>query len=56
MSFSEFQYAFTNGLPLAKHQAAHESITVPESRVVVRQGLTALALVSFGHLAGTRSR
>jgi pimeloyl-ACP methyl ester carboxylesterase len=47
MSFAEFQYAFTNGLPLAAQRAAYDAEAVPESRRIVRQGLTSLAKVDF---------
>ena len=47
MTFKEFQYAFVNGLPLAEQQAAYETQLVPESRRVVRGGLTFLAKIDF---------
>jgi len=47
MSFPEFQYAFTNGLPEAEQRAAYDHQAVPESRRIVRGSLTALAKVDF---------
>ena len=47
MSFKAFQYAFVNGLPLAEQQAAYETQLVPESRRVIRGGLTSLAKIDF---------
>jgi pimeloyl-ACP methyl ester carboxylesterase len=47
MSFEEFQYAFANGLPLEEQREAYETQCVPESRQIVRDGLTAVAKVDF---------
>ena len=47
MSFSRFQYAFVNGLPLADQRAAYERYVVPESRRVPAQSLTRVARVDF---------
>ncbi|MGD1148824.1 MAG: alpha/beta hydrolase [Thermoanaerobaculaceae bacterium] len=41
MTFSQFQYAFANTLPLADQRAAYERYVVPESRRVPRGSLTA---------------
>jgi len=47
MSFADWQYAFVNGMPLEEQQAAYEQFTVPESKVVVRGGLTSAAKVNY---------
>lgn len=47
MSFSQWQYAFTNGMPLAAQRAAYEQFAVPESKHVSRDGLTAAAKIDF---------
>lgn len=47
MSFRDWQYAFTNGMPLAGQKEAYESAVVPESKLVARDGLTSAARVDF---------
>lgn len=47
MSFSQWQYAFTNGMPLAQQRAAYEQFVIPESKRVARDGLTKAAKVDF---------
>lgn len=47
MSFSKWQYAFVNGMPLAEQKAAYEKFTIPESKKVARGGLTGQAKVDF---------
>ncbi|TGE08381.1 alpha/beta hydrolase [Hymenobacter fodinae] len=47
MSLRQWQYAFTNGLPLAEQQATYEALVVPESKRLSRDGLTAAARVNF---------
>ena len=47
MSFKTWQYAFTNGLPEAEQRAAYEKLAVPESKLLVRDGLTSAAKVDF---------
>lgn len=47
MSFSKFQYAFVNGLPLNVQKEAYEKYVIPESKTVARGGLTAVAAVDF---------
>lgn len=47
MSFKQWQYAFTNGMPLAEQQAAYDAFTIPESKRVSRDGLTSAAKVDF---------
>ncbi|WP_295123542.1 alpha/beta hydrolase [uncultured Chitinophaga sp.] len=46
-SFPSFQFAFTNGMPLAEQQAAYDALCIPESKRVVRDGLTSAAAVDF---------
>ena len=47
MSFSQFQYAFANSLPLAEQRAAYEALVVPESRRVPAESLTSTAHIDF---------
>lgn len=47
MSFKDWQYAFTNGMPLAEQKKAYELSVVPESKLVARDGLTSAAAVDF---------
>jgi pimeloyl-ACP methyl ester carboxylesterase len=47
MSFKDFQYAFVNDMPLAEQKAAYEKYTIPESKTVLRGGLTSAAKVDF---------
>ncbi len=47
MSFNDWQYAFTNEMPLAEQQKAYEANAIPESKLVLRDGLTSDAKVDF---------
>jgi len=47
MSFSTWQYAFTNGMPLAEQKEAYEKSVVPESKKLTRDGLTSDTYVNF---------
>lgn len=47
MSFSDWQYAFVNGMPLAEQRAAYDACTIPESKTVARGGLTSAAKVDY---------
>ncbi len=47
MSFKQWQYAFTNGMPRAAQRAAYEQFAVPESKRVSRDGLTSAANIDF---------
>ncbi len=47
MSFKQWRYAFTNGMPRARQRAAYEQFAVPESKRVLRDGLTKAAKVDF---------
>lgn len=47
MSFKQWQYAFTNGMPLAEQQAAYDASVIPESKRVARGALTPSAHVPF---------
>lgn len=47
MSFSDWQYAFTNNMPLAQQKAAYDAIAIPESKLCLRDGLTSVAKVDF---------
>lgn len=47
MSFEHWQYAFTNGHPLAEQRAAWDRYVVPESRSLARGGLSSAARIDF---------
>lgn len=47
MSLEDWQYAFTNGMPLDEQKATYEANTIPESKRVARGGLTSAAHVDF---------
>ncbi|WDT76805.1 MAG: alpha/beta hydrolase [Candidatus Manganitrophus sp.] len=47
MTFEDFQYTFTNTLPLDEQRAAYEAQVVPESRRLARGGLSSAARVDF---------
>jgi pimeloyl-ACP methyl ester carboxylesterase len=47
MSFKTWQYAFVNDMPLKEQQDAYDKLTIPESKRVVRGGLTSAAKVDF---------
>jgi len=47
MSFSDWQYAFVNGMALKDQQESYEKYTIPESKTVARGGLTSAAKVDY---------
>jgi len=47
MSFKDWQYAFTNGLPLDEQKAAYEKLIIPESKLMVRDGFTSATKIDF---------
>ncbi len=47
LSFTQFQYAFTNGMPEAEQRLAYEKYIVPESRRVGQSPTTAVAKIDF---------
>jgi pimeloyl-ACP methyl ester carboxylesterase len=47
MSFSQWQYAFTNGLPMDLQKEGYYKLAVPESKNVVRDTITGIAKVDF---------
>lgn len=47
MSFEQWQYAFTNGMPLAEQKLAYEQNAIPESKRMSRDGLTSAAKIDF---------
>ena len=47
MSFSQWQYAFTNGLPLEWQEKGYQQLAIPESKLVVRDTITSVAKVDF---------
>ncbi|WP_295793897.1 alpha/beta hydrolase [Mucilaginibacter sp.] len=47
MSFTEWQYAFTNGMPFDVQKEAYYNLLVPESKLLVRDATTSAAKVDF---------
>lgn len=47
MSFPEWQYAFTNGMPYEAQKEAYYNLLVPESKLVVRDATTDAAKIDF---------
>ena len=47
MSFSQWRYAFTNGMTPVQQRAAYKQFVIPESKRVARDGLTKAAHVDF---------
>ena len=47
MSFSTWQYAFTNGMELEAQKAGYYTFIIPESKRIVRDTLTSAAKVDF---------
>lgn len=47
MSFKKWQYAFTNGMSLEDQRASYDANTIPESKTVVRDGLSNAAKVDY---------
>lgn len=47
MSFKQWQYAFTNGMPVEWQEKGYCTLAIPESKLVVRDTITAAAKVDF---------
>ena len=47
MSFEQWQYAFTNGMPYDEQKTAYYKFLVPESKLLVRDAITKAAHVDF---------
>jgi pimeloyl-ACP methyl ester carboxylesterase len=47
MSFRQWQYAFTNGLPLKVQKEGYYDLAIPESKQIVRDTITKVAHVDF---------
>ncbi|MFC5271510.1 alpha/beta hydrolase [Adhaeribacter terreus] len=47
MSFEDWQYAFANEMSLEEQKASYEKFAIPESKTVVRGGLTHSASIDF---------
>jgi len=47
MSFSDWQYAFTNGMSLQQQHESYKKYAIPESKTVARGALTKAAAVDF---------
>jgi pimeloyl-ACP methyl ester carboxylesterase len=63
MSFSEWQYAFTNGMPFEAQKEGYYQLLVPESKLLIRDATTPAAKVDFAKphvpllfLAGSEDR
>jgi len=47
MSFKQWQFAFTNGMPETQQRAAYDKFCIPESKLISRDGLTSTAHIDF---------
>jgi pimeloyl-ACP methyl ester carboxylesterase len=47
MSFAQWQFAFTNGMPEAEQKSAYDKFCIPESKLISRDGLTKVAHIDF---------
>ncbi len=47
MTFPQWQYAFTNGLSFELQKKGYEELAIPESKLVVRDTVTAVSKVDF---------
>lgn len=47
MTFKQWQYAFTNGMPYEDQKDAYYKLLVPESKLVVRDATTSAAKIDF---------
>lgn len=47
MSFTQWQYAFTNGMPEAEQQLYYDKLVVPETRKVLRAALKSQGKIDF---------
>ncbi len=47
MSFKKWQFVFTNGMSIEQQWDAYEKFAIPESKKVIRGGLTSAAKVDF---------
>ncbi|MCF0054759.1 alpha/beta hydrolase [Dyadobacter sp. CY356] len=47
MSFKQWQYAFTNGLPIEVQKEGYYKLAIPESKQIVRDTITSVAKVDF---------
>jgi pimeloyl-ACP methyl ester carboxylesterase len=47
MTFPQWQYAFSNGLSFELQKKGYEELAIPESKLVVRDTITAVAKVDF---------
>ncbi|SFM87825.1 Lysophospholipase, alpha-beta hydrolase superfamily [Chitinophaga sp. YR627] len=49
MSFDQWKYAFTNGMDCDAQKEAYYNYAIPESKLIVRDTITAAAKVNFQH-------
>lgn len=47
MSFAQWQYAFTNGMPPEEQKEGYYKFATPESKLIVRDTITSVAAVDF---------
>jgi pimeloyl-ACP methyl ester carboxylesterase len=47
MSFKQWQYGFTNGLPIEVQKEGYYKLAIPESKLIVRDTITSVAKVDF---------
>ena len=50
MSLKEWQYGFTNGMPLEIQKSSYENLAAPESKLLLRDGLTNAASLDFNNV------
>jgi pimeloyl-ACP methyl ester carboxylesterase len=47
MSFKQWQYAFTNGMPCEEQKQSYYRLAIPESKLIVRDTITRAARINF---------
>ncbi|GAB2825703.1 alpha/beta hydrolase [Ferruginibacter profundus] len=47
MSFRQWQYAFTNGMPCEEQKESYYRFAIPESKLIVRDTITSAAKINF---------
>lgn len=47
MTFKQWQYAFTNGMPENVQQAEYDKFVIPESKLAARDGLSSVVRIDF---------
>ena len=47
MSFEDWQYAFTNGMPLEQQKAGYDKLVIPESKLIAKDAVTKTTRIDF---------